>query len=84
MTDCNLCRCSEHIQQLEDKVRELEALLGKAREALKGMCRSFPTDTDMTEAGWDATEIETACTVYDAARLSLDEITAALGKEKQS
>jgi hypothetical protein len=48
-----------------------EAEVGRLREALTDVCKLFPTDTDMLEAGWASAEIEAACNVYDKARAAL-------------
>jgi hypothetical protein len=45
-----------------------EARLAEVLEALARMCRNFPTDSDMAEAGWTAREISDACDAYDAAQ----------------
>lgn len=44
-------------------------------EALIGMCRNFPTDSDMAEAGWAGHEIESACRAYEAARAAIEAAT---------
>jgi hypothetical protein len=36
--------------------------------AILRLLRSFPTDSDMHEAGWEACEINEACAAYDAAQ----------------
>lgn len=39
--------------------------------ALTGLCRVFPTDSDMQEAGWEADEVNAACDAYDIAKAQL-------------
>lgn len=41
------------------------------REALIRLLRSFPTDTDLSEAGWDRPDIEEACNAYDFAKSAI-------------
>ena len=43
-------------------------------KALTRLCRIFPTDGDMAEAGWAASEIKAACDAYDAARAALAKV----------
>lgn len=52
-------------------VARLEAEVGLLRARLTEMCRVFPTDSDMDEAGWEPSEIEQACKAYDAAKAAL-------------
>ena len=48
----------------------------KLRKALTTLCRHFPTDADMVEAGWDAATVSSACDAYDSARAAaLDDNT---------
>ena len=44
-------------------------------EALARLMRTFPTDSDMTEAGWGAKEIDEACAAHDAARAAFAKAT---------
>ncbi len=46
------------------EVARLRGLLGR-------LCRCFPTDSDMREAGWESHDIDKACGAYDAARAAL-------------
>lgn len=39
----------------------------EAVEALQRLAKSFPTDIDMKEAGWEQAEIDEACAAYDQA-----------------
>lgn len=48
-----------------------EADARRLREALACLCRNFPTDSDMTEAGWEGLKIESACMAYDKARVAV-------------
>lgn len=43
--------------------------------ALTRLCRAFPTDADMKEAGWEGSEIEEGCNAYDAARAAVAKAT---------
>jgi hypothetical protein len=45
-------------------------------EALIRMCQVFPTDIDMAEAGWNAREIDDACTAHEVARAAIQKATA--------
>lgn len=45
--------------------------------ALTRLCRAFPTDADMKEAGWEGPEIEEGCNAYDAARAAIAKATEA-------
>ena len=40
-------------------------------EALQAVLRSFPTDRDMRDAGWERAEIDLACRDYEAARAAI-------------
>lgn len=40
-------------------------------EALQAVSRSFPTDRDMRDAGWERAEIDLACRDYEAARAAI-------------
>ncbi|MGA0610047.1 hypothetical protein [Caldimonas sp. KR1-144] len=55
---------------LEQQAAEIERLT----KALRRLCRSFPTDTDMVSAGWSAAEIEEGCAAHAAAYGILKEI----------
>jgi hypothetical protein len=54
----------------------------RAMEALTNVCKNFPTDGDMAEAGWDSLAIESACTAYDIARAAITELKQYLGEKK--
>ena len=60
-----LRRQSSEIERLEARVKELEG-------GITQLMRNFPTDFDMTAAGWDGFEIESACAAHDAARALLE------------
>jgi len=40
-------------------------------DALQAVLRSFPTDRDMRDAGWERAEIDLACRDYEAARAAI-------------
>lgn len=79
----------EHAEWLADKIvafgdyakeaaqvlRQQAALQRELLEALQRMCKSFPTDADMVEAGWDPPEVSEACSAYDAARAAISKAT---------
>ena len=44
-------------------------------EALAELMRNFPTDFDMTEAGWDRSDIDKACSAHDKARAAYAKAT---------
>lgn len=44
-------------------------------EALEGLCRNFPPDGDLVEAGWARVDIDAACDAYDKARSALARAT---------
>lgn len=50
--------------QLVEMVKELQSVTRR-------LMRSFPTDSDMEEAGWEQCEIDEACNAHDAARAAL-------------
>jgi hypothetical protein len=54
----------------------------RAVEAMTQVCRNFPTDSDMAEAGWATKEINAACDAYDLARASITELQQHLGKKQ--
>lgn len=44
-------------------------------DALEGLCRNFPPDVDLVEAGWARVDIDAACDAYDKARSVLAKAT---------
>jgi len=52
---------ARHIEAAEADARRLRATLVK-------LCRHFPIDSDMVEAGWSSRDIAEACDAYDEAR----------------
>jgi hypothetical protein len=52
------------------------ALIEQLASALRRLMRSFPTDSDMQEAGWEVCEINEACNAHDAARHVLGKLAA--------
>mgnify|MGYP007094615063 CR=1 FL=1 len=44
-------------------------------EALQAVLRSFPTDRDMRDAGWERAEIDLACSDYEAARAAIAKVS---------
>ena len=63
---------------LHAAIMNLPCKLPALAKALTRLCRVFPTDGDMAEAGWAASEIRAACDAYDAARAAL---AAATGEQ---
>jgi hypothetical protein len=56
---------NSQVDTLADALQsERDALL----EALRNLCRNFPTDSDMEAAGWGQLDIDRACLAYDEAR----------------
>lgn len=53
-----------NIMENQDRIKELE-------ETIKRLCRHFPTDGDLQEAGWESKDIEDACNAYDHAKAVL-------------
>jgi len=59
--------CSGH----SDADAQLIAAAPELLEALQAVLRSFPTDRDMRDAGWERAEIDLACRDYEAARAAI-------------
>ena len=58
------------LEQQEANAR-LIAAAPELLEALQAVLRSFPTDRDMRDAGWERAEIDMACRDYEAARAAI-------------
>ena len=71
-----LVRHSDASRLIEERDAEIERLRSDAerlRAALRRILRSIPTDSDMSDAGWESCEINEACDAYDQARAALKE-----------
>lgn len=57
------------------ELRRLDRVNAELVEALMALLRHYPTDDDMQEAGWAASDIEAACNAYDDAKATLTSAT---------
>jgi hypothetical protein len=70
---------------IDDSLPRAQELAANARliaaapdllKALKNLCRTFPTDSDMIAAGWDGLDVSSACSAYDEAKAVIAKATS--------
>ncbi len=70
---CQIYTSTAHGQSMGEQFANarLIAAAPELLEALQAVLRSFPTDRDMRDAGWERAEIDLACRDYEAARAAI-------------
>ena len=65
--------CEAIAAEADAEIERLRSDAERLRAALRRILRSIPTDSDMSDAGWESCEINEACDAYDQARAALKE-----------